>query len=89
MARFADYLDAGYLPGEIRRSTYETAATNPLATIKYEANKRRTFRPESSVNGTSFQDFLNWQNNPDAALSSKINLPSKFLTFMQMANGYN
>lgn len=89
MARFSDYLDTAYLPGEIRRSTYETASTNPLATTKYETNKKWNFQPESSVNKTSFQDFLNWQNNPDAALSSKVKLPSKFLTFMQMTNGYN
>ena len=87
MARFSDYLDSDYLPGEIRRSTYETAATNPLVTTQYEANKKWTFRPESSTKRVSFQDFLNWQNNPDAALSSQVKLPSKFLTFMQMANG--
>lgn len=87
MARFSSYLDSDYLPGEIRRSVYETAATNPLAVTKYETNKKWNFRPDSSVKGTSFQDFLNWQNNPDAALLSKIDLPSKFVTFMQMTNG--
>lgn len=87
MARFADYIDSDYLPGEIRRSTYETAALNPLATTKYETKKKWNFQPESSNNGASFQNFLNWQNNPEATLLSKINLPSKFLTFMQMANG--
>ena len=87
MARFFDYVDASYLPGEIRRSAYGTAASNPLAVTKYEANKKWNFQPGSVVNGTSFQDFLNWQNNPDAALSSKVKLPSKFLAFMQMANG--
>lgn len=89
MARFADYVDSAYLPGEIRRSAYGTAASNPLAVTKYEANKRWNFQPETAVNGTSFQDFLNWQNNPEAAMSSKVKLPSKFLAFMQMANGYN
>jgi hypothetical protein len=89
MARFFDYVDASYLPGEIRRSVYGTAASNPLAVTKYEANKKWNFQPGSAVNGTSFQDFLNWQNNPEAAMSSKVKLPSKFLAFMQMANGYN
>lgn len=87
MARFANYVDSDYLPGEIRRSTYETAATNPLATTLYEATKKWNFRPGSSVKKASFQDFLNWQNNPDAALSSQVKLPSKFLDFMQMTNG--
>ena len=89
MARFTDYVDAAYLPGEIRRSTYGTAVSNPLAITKYEANKKWGFQPGTAVNGTSFQDFLNWQNNPEAAMSSKVKLPSKFLAFMQMANGYN
>jgi hypothetical protein len=89
MTRFSSYVDSDYLPGEIRRSTYETAATNPLAITKYETNKKWNFRPESSIDGTSFQNFLNWQKNPDVTLLSKVNLPSKFLTFMQMANGYN
>jgi len=87
MARFASYLDSAYLPGEIRRSTYETAATNPLATTLYEATKKWSFRPESSVKRASFQDFLNWQNNPDTALSAKVKLPSNFVNFMQMTNG--
>ena len=87
MARFSDYLDTAALPGEIRRSAYGAAVSDPLAITKYEASKRWNFRPEADVSGTSFQNFLNWQNNPDAALLAKVKLPSKFLTFMQMTNG--
>jgi hypothetical protein len=89
MARFADYIDTEYLPGEIRQSTYGAAALNPLAITKYEANKRWKFEPGSADRGTSFQDFLNWQNNPQGAMLSKVKLPSEFLAFMQMTNGYN
>jgi hypothetical protein len=89
MARFVDYLDTGYLPGEIRQSTYGAAALNPMAITKYEANKRWKFQPETKGGGASFQDFMNWQNNPDAAMSSKIKLPAGFLAFNQMASGYN
>jgi hypothetical protein len=87
MARFSDYIDTEYLPGEIRQSTYGAAALNPLAITKYEANKRWKFEPGSADRGTSFQDFLNWQNNPQEAMLSKVKLPSDFLAFMQMTNG--
>jgi hypothetical protein len=88
MARFADYIESGNLPGELRRASYETASLNPMATIAYEANKkwnRPTFKSTANE-GTSFQDFLNWQNNPDAMVASKMNLPPDFLAFNQFAS---
>jgi hypothetical protein len=89
MARFLDYVDSGYLPGELRQSAYGSAALNPLAITKYEANKKWRFEPGATNQGTSFQDYLNWQNNPDEAMFSKVKLPSEFLSLMQMTNGYN
>jgi len=32
---------------------------------------------------------MNWQNNPEAVMSSKMKLPAGFLAFNQMASGYN
>ena len=87
MARFLDYVDSGYLPGEIRQAAYGSAALNPLAITTYEANKKWKFEPGSANKGTSFQDYLNWQNDPSQAMLSKVKLPSEFLSLMQMTNG--
>jgi len=89
MARFADYIDKDYLPGEVRTAAYDSAALNPLATTAYENKKRWKFKPGTQPDGASFQDFMNWQNNPEAVMSSKMKLPAGFLAFNQMASGYN
>jgi hypothetical protein len=89
MARFADYVDKGFLPGEVRTSAYDSAALNPLATTAYENKKRWKFTPNTKPDGASFQDFLNLQNNPEAVMSSKMKVPAGFLVFNQMAGGYN
>jgi hypothetical protein len=88
MARFVDYVESSPLPGEVRRAAYETASLNPLATIAYEANKKwnRPAFKSTENEGASFQDFLNWQNNPDAMMTAKINLPPDFLAFNQFAS---
>ena len=89
MARFVDYVDKGYLPGEVRTAAYDSAALNPLATTAYENKKRWLFKPNTKPDGASLQDFMNWQNNPEAVMSSKMKLPPGFLAFNQMASGYN
>lgn len=82
MARFADYLEAGYLPGEVRRVTYGDAS--PSSVLNYELSKRVKFKPSSNIAGKYLQEFTNLQSfGPDYLINKSITFPEDFLQFLQ------
>lgn len=87
MARFADYLDSSYLPGEVRRSSYGDAS--PFSILNYELSKRLKFKPESNMAGKFMKEFSGLSDNPDFLVGSSMQLPSDFTQMMNylQANG--
>lgn len=82
MSRFADYLDSGYLPGEVRRATYGEAA--PTSVLAYELSKRFKFKPTSNIAGKYISEFTNLQaGGPEYLLNQSVKLPADFLEFLQ------
>jgi len=81
MARFSEYLDTGYLPGEVRRSSY--GEVSPFSVLTYELSKRFKFKPQSDVAGKYMNEFSNLYANPEFLVNSSIKLPSDFLDFLQ------
>jgi hypothetical protein len=79
MASFADYLDTGALPGEVRRSSYGDAS--PQSILEYNLRKRLKFQPNSDIAGKYLQEFLTLQANPNALADSEIKLPADFVAF--------
>jgi hypothetical protein len=79
MASFADYLDTGYLPGEVRRSSYGDAS--PQSILEYNLRKKLKFQPGSDVAGKYLQEFLTLQENPNALVDSSMRLPADFVAF--------
>lgn len=80
MARFADYLDSDYLPGDVRRSSYGDAS--PFSVLNYELSKRVKFKPESNVAGRFMQEFQALSENPDFLANSSMKLPSDFVQML-------
>jgi|31_taG_2_1085359.scaffolds.fasta_scaffold21005_2 hypothetical protein len=80
MAGFIDYLDAGYLPGEVRRSSYGDAS--PFSALRYELSKRFKFKPQSDVAGKYMKEFSALSDNPDALVNASMDLPSDFVQMM-------
>jgi len=81
MARFSDYLETGYLPGEVRRSSYGEAS--PFSALTYELSKRFKFKPQSDVAGKYMGEFSNLYANPEFLANSSMQLPADFLAFLQ------
>jgi len=82
MSRFADYLDSGYLPGEVRRGTYGEAS--PSSVLAYELGKRFKFKPTLDIAGKYIQEFSNLQaGGPQYLFGQSVRLPSDFLEFLQ------
>jgi hypothetical protein len=81
MARFSDYLDSDYLPGEVRRSSYGEAS--PFSVLNYELGKRLRFKPQSDIAGKYMSEFSNLYSNPKFLANSSMQLPSDFLGFLQ------
>jgi len=81
MARFSEYLETGYLPGEVRRSFYGEAS--PFSALNYELAKRLKFKPQSDVAGKYMSEFSNLYANPEFLVNSSMQLPSDFLGFLQ------
>jgi hypothetical protein len=80
MARFADYLDSDYLPGDVRRSSYGDAS--PFSVLNYELSKRVKFKPESNIAGRFMQEFQALSENPDFLANSSMKLPSDFVQML-------
>ena len=77
MARFSDYLDTAYLPGEVYSAGLSDSSLLPQDKMTYMTNKKFKFKPGSDA-GEYFQQYLALQNNPDAALMAGIQLPKGF-----------
>lgn len=84
MARFSEYLDASYLPGEVYTAGLSEYRSRPQEVIDYLAEKKFKFNPEDD-DGTYFQRFLALQNNPEALVQGKVKLPQRFQEFMAMS----
>ena len=80
MARFADYLDSGYLPGEVWRGAYGEAS--PTSMLAYELGKKFKFKPNVDIAGEFMGEFMALNKNPDFLINSSINLPSDFMQSM-------
>lgn len=80
MASFADYLDTGYLPGEVRRSSYGEAS--PFSILNYELSKRLKFKPTSNMAGKFMKEFSALSDDPNFLVDSSIRLPSDFSQMM-------
>lgn len=63
MARFAEYIDASYLPGEVYSAGLSGYGMKPQEQTEYIAQKRFKFKPKED-GGEYFQQFLALQNNP-------------------------
>lgn len=83
MARFSEYVDASYLPGEVYTAGLGEYRDRPQEIAEYVANKRFKFTPDND--GSYFQTFLALQNNPEALFESKMRLPKNFETFMALS----
>lgn len=84
MARFSEYLDASYLPGEVYSAGLSEYRDRPQEVAEYLAQKKFKFSPDAE-DGTYFQTFLALQNNPEALFESKMRLPKNFQTFMALS----
>ena len=80
MARFSDYLETDYLPGEVRRSSYGDAS--PFSALAYELSKRFKFKPQSDVAGKYMSEFAALSDNPNYLINSSIQLPADFTGMM-------
>lgn len=76
MAQFSDYLEAGYLPGEIRRATYGDEP--PVSVLSYELGKRFKFKPKTDIAGKFMTEFSLLKNNPDYLVNANVQLPNDF-----------
>jgi len=92
MARFSDYVDSSYLPGEVYTSGLSELRKDPQRIIDYLTKAKFKFdeideSQDSLVKpGSSFQRFLNLQNNPESLFTSKMRLPQKFQEFQALSN---
>jgi hypothetical protein len=78
MARFADYIDADYLPGQLRSAGLDDYQLYPKERTAYMAKKLWKFQPEAEDEKRSelFQRFLALQDNPEALTKASMQLPN-------------
>lgn len=75
MARFSEYVDSAYLPGEIRSSGLSDYQLYPQLRSDYMEKKLWKFQPKEDNTGDLFQQFLALQNNPEALMPKLPNTP--------------
>jgi len=85
MARFSEYLDYEYLPGEVYSSGLSDYRLKPQTVIDYITNKRFKFDGDED-RGESFQNFLRLQANPNALVEAKMKFPQRFEDFMSLSS---
>lgn len=83
MARFSEYLDYDYLPGDVKFSGLSDYRQRPQEVIDYLTEKQFKFSPADT--GTQFQTFLALQNNPLTLTEQAIRLPSNFETLLSLS----
>ena len=91
MARFSDYVDSPHLPGEVYTSGLSELRKDPQKIIDYLTKAKFKFDGDESQDslvkpGSSFQRFLNLQNNPESLFTSRMRLPQKFQEFQALSN---
>lgn len=90
MARFSEYVDSSYLPGEIYSSGLDSIREDPQNVIDYLTDKKFKFKSAGDIGeafpGASFQRFLTLQANPESLALNKMRTPQKFQLFSQLAN---
>ena len=86
---YIEYADK-YLPGEVYRSTYGGADTNPFLRVYAKARKGVKFTPqeEGTMSGESFQRFLNLQRDPASLYQEAIKYPDGFNQYMSMVREF-
>lgn len=84
MARFSQYVDSSYLPGEIYSSGFSSIRSDPQRVVEELTDKK--FKFDSADNGNSFQRFLNLQMNPESLALNKMRTPQQFQLFNQLSN---
>lgn len=86
---YIEYADK-YLPGEVYRSTYGGAGTNPFYQVYAKAKKGVKFTPqeEDTMSGESFQRFLNLQRDPASLYQEAIKYPQGFNQYMSMVREF-
>lgn len=95
MARFSEYVDSSYLPGEIYSSGFSSIRSDPQRVIEELMDKKFKFESAEDTGakdigeafpGASFQRFLNLQANPESLALKKMRTPQQFQLFSQLAN---
>lgn len=86
MARFSEYIDTEYLPGEIYSAGLSEYLKEPQKKSAYIAEKRFKFKPEKD-DGTYFQQFLALQNNPELLGQQAFGSSPGFFNAMSMFGG--
>jgi hypothetical protein len=86
---YIEYADK-YLPGEVYRSTYGAASTNPFYKVLAQAKKNVKFYPDEqdTMSGESFQRFLNLQRNPSSLYSEAVKYPKGFNQYMSLVQEF-
>ena len=90
MARFSEYIDSSYLPGEVYSSGFSSIRSDPQRVIEELTDKKFKFKSAEDIGeafpGASFQRFLQLQNDPELLVRNKMRTPQKFQLFSQLAN---
>ena len=89
MARFSEYVDSSYLPGEVYSSGLDSIREDPQRVVDYLTDKKFKFKSAEDMGeafpGASFQRFLNLQANPESLALNKMRTPQQFQLFSQLA----
>lgn len=87
MARYADYAETEYLPGDVYSAgldEYRSSYT-PQDIQSYLASKKFKFKSEEGEPGTYFERYLNLQANPNSLIDKTIKFPQGFTNFMALS----
>jgi hypothetical protein len=76
MARFSEYVDSNYLPGEIRSAGLSDYRLSPQAKTEYMAKKLFKFQPDQNKTGELFQRFLALQKDPEVLFKASTPMPT-------------
>lgn len=86
MASFSDYLEQGYLPGQVYRAGLSRYRFEPQAVTEYIADKKFKFKPDKDE-GSYFQQFMALQNNPELLANQAFSSSPGFFNAMSTFGG--
>jgi hypothetical protein len=76
MARFSEYVDSNYLPGEIRSAGLSDYRLSPQAKTGVHGGKKLfKFQPDQKKTGDLFQRFLALQKDPEVLFKASAPMP--------------